>query len=293
MSATPGAPRSGGHESSGGVVPPPPAAPVDGEAAVLTPASLDAQRLRKFEALLAADVVDLRALRAAAWSGVPRACRPVCWQLLLGYLPSRREGRAATLQRKRREYMEAVPQYFNVPDEERTEHQRGILHQILMDVPRTAPAAKIFHHAVVQRALERVLYVWALRHPASGYVQGINDLVTPFFFAFLVQSLPTGRPATVEVHPASLPSRYGPVGAQPTNPGWSVLALVTVWRLWSSRLWRPRVSHATSSPPACSSLRLLPRSRACMPLPVCVGHRSFLFLAGHRHCFLPYYHYRS
>jgi len=27
--------------------------------------------------------------------------------------------------------------------------------------------------------------VWAIRHPASGYVQGINDLVTPFFLVFL------------------------------------------------------------------------------------------------------------
>ena len=35
------------------------------------------------------------------------------------------------------------------------------------------------------QCLERILYVWAIRHPASGYVQGINDLVTPFFEVFL------------------------------------------------------------------------------------------------------------
>lgn len=35
------------------------------------------------------------------------------------------------------------------------------------------------------QSLERILYVWAIRHPASGYVQGINDLVTPFFQIFL------------------------------------------------------------------------------------------------------------
>jgi len=35
------------------------------------------------------------------------------------------------------------------------------------------------------QSLERILYVWAIRHPASGYVQGINDLVTPFFEVFL------------------------------------------------------------------------------------------------------------
>ncbi|KAF2976109.1 hypothetical protein EK904_014680 [Melospiza melodia maxima] len=35
------------------------------------------------------------------------------------------------------------------------------------------------------RIFERILFIWAIRHPASGYVQGINDLVTPFFVVFL------------------------------------------------------------------------------------------------------------
>ena len=33
--------------------------------------------------------------------------------------------------------------------------------------------------------MERILYIWAIRHPGSGYVQGMNDLVTPFFAVFL------------------------------------------------------------------------------------------------------------
>lgn len=36
---------------------------------------------------------------------------------------------------------------------------------------------------------ERILFIWAIRHPASGYVQGINDLVTPFFIVFLQECL--------------------------------------------------------------------------------------------------------
>ena len=40
-------------------------------------------------------------------------------------------------------------------------------------------------HKLILQALERILYVWAIRHPASGYVQGINDLVCPFFQVFL------------------------------------------------------------------------------------------------------------
>jgi len=39
---------------------------------------------------------------------------------------------------------------------------------------------------------ERILYIWAIRHPASGYVQGINDLVTPFFVVFLSEYIENG-----------------------------------------------------------------------------------------------------
>ena len=44
---------------------------------------------------------------------------------------------------------------------------------------------------------ERILYIWAIRHPASGYVQGINDLVTPFFVVFLSEYLADGQSNTV------------------------------------------------------------------------------------------------
>jgi hypothetical protein len=39
---------------------------------------------------------------------------------------------------------------------------------------------------------ERILFIWAIRHPASGYVQGINDLVTPFYVVFLQEVIPAG-----------------------------------------------------------------------------------------------------
>ena len=37
------------------------------------------------------------------------------------------------------------------------------------------------------------MYIWAIRHPASGYVQGINDLVTPFFLVFLQEYCADGQ----------------------------------------------------------------------------------------------------
>lgn len=59
--------------------------------------------------------------------------------------------------------------------------------QVAVDVPRTCPGLPLFHVDAVAAAMERVLYVWAVRHPACGYVQGMNDLVTPFFAVFLAE----------------------------------------------------------------------------------------------------------
>ena len=146
-------------------------------------------RVRKFHALLSEPVVDLDALRELAWSGVPPELRPVCWRLLLGYLPPSRARQAAALARKRREYAEMVPGLYDIANSERSPDEVGALRQVAVDVPRTAPGVALFQHAAVQKALERVLYIWGIRHPASGYVQGMNDLATPFLAVFLSEAL--------------------------------------------------------------------------------------------------------
>ncbi len=35
----------------------------------------------------------------------------------------------------------------------------------------------------------KLLFIWSLRHPASGYVQGINDLAAPFILVFLAEHI--------------------------------------------------------------------------------------------------------
>ena len=55
------------------------------------------------------------------------------------------------------------------------------------------PLMPIFQQIVVQELFERILFIWAIRHPASGYVQGINDLVTPFFVVFLSEFIDNGK----------------------------------------------------------------------------------------------------
>ena len=56
-----------------------------------------------------------------------------------------------------------------------------------------SPLIPLFQQPCVQEMFERVLYIWAIRHPASGYVQGVNDLVTPYFIVFLQEVLPDGE----------------------------------------------------------------------------------------------------
>lgn len=106
------------------------------------------------------------------------------------------------LERKRREYREIVEKYFgsdpratsmeSLSDAVKTAKARPtldlndeILHQISIDVPRTCPGSQIFQIPDVRQSLLRVLYCWSIRRPATGYVQGINDLATPFFDVFI------------------------------------------------------------------------------------------------------------
>ena len=41
--------------------------------------------------------------------------------------------------------------------------------------------------------MERVLFIWAIRHPASGYVQGLNDLICPFMMVFFSEHVRHGE----------------------------------------------------------------------------------------------------
>ncbi|XP_020216988.1 TBC1 domain family member 22B isoform X2 [Cajanus cajan] len=152
----------------------------------------DSARVMKFTTVLSGTVVILDKLRELAWSGVPDNMRPKVWRLLLGYAPTNSDRREGVLRRKRLEYLDYVSQYYDIPDTERSDDEVNMLHQIAVDCPRTVPEVPFFQQLHVQKSLERILYAWAIRHPASGYVQGINDLVTPFLVVFLSEHLEGG-----------------------------------------------------------------------------------------------------
>ncbi|RKP34728.1 rab-GTPase-TBC domain-containing protein [Dimargaris cristalligena] len=145
-------------------------------------------RVERFAACLSEPNVDLAKLRKLSWNGIPEEYRAMTWQLLMGFLPSNADRREQTLFRKRKEYEDCVAQTFAQGVEGL---DPGLWHQIQIDVPRTFPTSPLFQDPVIQQSLARILYCWADRHPASGYVQGINDLVTPFFLVFLCSHIAT------------------------------------------------------------------------------------------------------
>mmetsp|Transcript_11071 Transcript_11071/g.12673 ORF Transcript_11071/g.12673 Transcript_11071/m.12673 type:complete len:361 (+) Transcript_11071:148-1230(+) len=145
-----------------------------------------------FEQYLAAEDVDLSKLRTCAWTGIPDKVRSPVWQVLIGYLPTKRSRRQQTLDRKRKEYFDCLPRYYDSSLAGRSEEDQKTLKQILLDVPRTNPGMPLFHNEEVRRSLERILYIWAVKHPASGYVQGMNELVTPFYVVFLAHHTSAG-----------------------------------------------------------------------------------------------------
>jgi len=149
---------------------------------IITKTEIDDQKEKKFQQILDQSIVDLNELRKSSWNGIPKRCRATAWKFLCGYLPSKAERRDETLNRKRDEYWSYVRQYYHTRDH--IEHQ-DTFRQIHIDIPRMNPLMPIFQQIVVQELFERILFIWAIRHPASGYVQGINDLVTPFFVVFL------------------------------------------------------------------------------------------------------------
>ena len=126
--------------------------------------------------------------------------------MLLGYLPLNRERQAESLARKKAEYQQFVDQFCGprAAGAGMSDAEQTVLRQVLYDAKRTNPEVPLFHTDFVQRSLERVLFVYAQRHFATGYVQGINDLATPLYAVFLSPWADLGCTSLDHVDPRAL-----------------------------------------------------------------------------------------
>ena len=150
------------------------------------------KKYQKISTLVNDDIsINIKKLSELAWSGLPIQIRGISWKLLLGYIPvnNNNNRRQMILDRRREEYNKYVAEYYDIDDNQRSDSENKILRQIRLDVPRTCQKQALFQQDIVKNILERVLYIWSIRHTASGYVQGINDLATPFFITFLLDSV--------------------------------------------------------------------------------------------------------
>ncbi|GFE54559.1 TBC domain containing protein [Babesia ovis] len=150
------------------------------------PGGTSSQRLHRLSRALSASVVDLDLVKQILWLGVPLDAplshRADAWRLVLGYLPVVTSTRDSLLERKRLHYREMCKQHCEA--EAVCDSDQKTLKQIQVDLPRTNQKYRLFKDKRVQKLMERVLYVWSVRNPASGYVQGINDLLAIFVSVF-------------------------------------------------------------------------------------------------------------
>lgn len=153
------------------------------------------KRIAKFDAILKNKaLINLQELRQISWNGIPKCHRPIVWKLLIGYLPANIKRQENLLKNKRKEYRDSLSHTFS----DKHSRDEPTWHQIEIDIPRTNPHIALYQFKSVQASLQRILYLWAIRHPASGYVQGINDLATPFFETFLTEYLTPSQIDDVE-----------------------------------------------------------------------------------------------
>ena len=75
---------------------------------------------------------------------------------------------------------------------EMSSYEENSLKQIILDVKRTG-MEEIFQMNVIKDIMVRILFIWTIRHPACGYVQGMNDLCAPFVLVLIVDFLDPDR----------------------------------------------------------------------------------------------------
>ncbi|CAD8205334.1 unnamed protein product [Paramecium pentaurelia] len=151
----------------------------------------DQKKLEQFELVLEQQIIDLEALKKLTWRGIPNEYRAKVWKLIVKYIPPNHMSQTTILLKKRQDYQQYIKNYYeHMNEQERDENERKIIKIIQNDVLRTQPDYKLFRDPRIQEMFKRLLFIWNMRHPMSGYVQGINDVASPLIVVFLNEYVP-------------------------------------------------------------------------------------------------------
>eukprot|EP00892_Ulva_mutabilis_P000974 jgi/Ulvmu1/10878/UM007_0054.1 len=167
------------------------------------------ERLELINQLIQAEQVSLRDLGRLASAGIPagKGVRARCWQLLLGYLPPRRDSWQETLVKRREEYASFCKDFAlstekagqardddplnDSEDSAWNTYFRDVeeFDQIQRDVERTHQGMDFFACSTPSAAkhreeLQRLLFVFSKLNPGLRYVQGMNELAAPLYYVF-------------------------------------------------------------------------------------------------------------
>lgn len=87
-------------------------------------------KVKELKNLLQQDDLDMQKFTKLCWSGLPQEVRSIAWKILTGYVPTNKQRREASLQRKRKEYLDLVDKYYDEKSIKKSEQENVQLRQV-------------------------------------------------------------------------------------------------------------------------------------------------------------------
>ncbi|BFU21054.1 tbc domain containing protein [Entamoeba histolytica] len=138
--------------------------------------------LQQFIDILSKDFVNKRQLSKLSKNGIAKQVRGKVWKILIGYIPCESNKQKENLHNKRKDYLLMTNKLLEgglTLNEEKCEEQ------IIKDLNRLTRDIPFLFHNKIQQLMKRLLLTYAIKHPASGYVQGMSDMVVPFLVVYI------------------------------------------------------------------------------------------------------------
>ncbi|KAL7715861.1 Rab-GAP TBC domain-containing protein [Entamoeba marina] len=142
----------------------------------------DMRVLQLYIELLTPSQVNKRQLYKESWKGIAWQLRHQIWKMLIGQIPFDQTKKKESLNQSRADYISMKCKLLHNLSISEKLHQV----QIQKDLVRSDKESPFLFNSRIQTMMENILLVWALRHPACGYVQGMNDLLVPFVYVYLL-----------------------------------------------------------------------------------------------------------